>query len=109
MAVCMLTLGSYFRETIFKSYRIFRYCGEQIEAGTVMKSVKRDFIILIIADDQMKGRGLKARVKFIPQTSLENKNKEKSRTKAPHPQRVETIQSQRQFQVFELFSDIFSN
>jgi hypothetical protein len=87
---------------------IFRYCGEQIEAGTVMKSVKRDFIILIIADDQMKGRGLKARVKFIPQTSLENNN-EKSKTKAPHPQRVQINHSQRQSQVFELFSDIFSN
>jgi hypothetical protein len=74
-----------------------------------MKSVKRDFIILIIADDQMKGRGLKARVKFIPQTSLENKNKEKSKTRALLPQRVEINQSQRQSQVFELLSDIFSN
>ncbi|CAG2107198.1 unnamed protein product, partial [Medioppia subpectinata] len=41
------------------------YCGEQIEPQTVMTSTQRDFIIIIIADDQMRGRGLKANVKFI--------------------------------------------
>ncbi|XP_035218194.1 blastula protease 10-like [Stegodyphus dumicola] len=41
------------------------YCGTDIEPGTKMTSKGGTFIILITADDEMEGKGLRARVRFV--------------------------------------------
>ncbi|XP_054168667.1 blastula protease 10-like [Oppia nitens] len=48
-----------------------QYCGQQITRNTIMNSIGKDFIIIIIADDQMIGRGLNASIRFIKNDSNE--------------------------------------
>lgn len=47
-----------------------------------MESEGRDFLIIIIADNQKKGRGLKARVKFIFNKSKAKSNKQQNKGKS---------------------------
>ncbi|GFT24728.1 transposon Tf2-9 polyprotein [Trichonephila clavipes] len=41
------------------------YCGTDIEPGTKMTSKGGTFIILISADDEMEGKGLRAKIRFV--------------------------------------------
>ncbi|XP_055937204.1 blastula protease 10-like [Argiope bruennichi] len=41
------------------------YCGTDIEPGTKMRSKGGTFIIIITADDEMEGKGLRAKITFV--------------------------------------------
>ncbi|GIY98437.1 CUB domain-containing protein [Caerostris extrusa] len=41
------------------------YCGNDIEPGTRMTSQGGNFIIIISADDEMEGKGLRAKIRFV--------------------------------------------
>jgi len=74
-----------------------------------MLSAKRDFIILIIADDQMKGRGLKANVRFIRQTNDKSKDKnkeEEEEVKTWRPEKTKINQKKEQSRVLGLLAGI---
>lgn len=52
------------------------YCGQQIKPGASMTSTKENFLIIIVADDQMIGTGLKAHIRFISENYEESHNYE---------------------------------
>lgn len=52
------------------------YCGQHIKPGASMTSTKENFLIIIVADDQMIGTGLKARIRFISENYEESDNYE---------------------------------